>query len=249
MIITPRNWRDFQHYKDRAPPWIRLHRALLDNFDFHSLPVASRALAPMLWLLASEYVDGAIDATPAKLAFRLRMLEADVVAALKPLIDKGFFVPEQGDSKVLATSLQPAVPEAEREAETKTEGKAEAKKPRKRGGGAEAAALNVADLVAEGVDEQVAKDWLTLRKAKRLPLTKTAWQAVVEHAKAVGMTNAQAICTAVDNNWAGFKASWVHNLRLQRGGGSGHGGKPPSAHDLTGRDYTAGVDNEGGLEP
>lgn len=113
MKIVPKNWRDFQHYKDRSPPWIRLHRKLLDDKDFHRLPVASRALAPMLWLLASESVDGQIDADPDNLAFRLRSSEKEIVTALQPLIDKGFFEVIEGDSKPLADCLQHAVPETE----------------------------------------------------------------------------------------------------------------------------------------
>lgn len=123
MKITPKNWRDFQHYKDRNPPWIRLHKGLLDNFEFQSLPVASRALAPMLWLLASDSIDGCIDADPKKLAFRLRMPLSEVVEALKPLIDNGFFCVEQSASNKLAEGLRGAVPETETEAET--EAKAE----------------------------------------------------------------------------------------------------------------------------
>ena len=61
MKLTPRNWDDFQHYKERRPVWIKLHKNLLDDYEFHCLPVASKALAPLLWLLASEYSDGTID--------------------------------------------------------------------------------------------------------------------------------------------------------------------------------------------
>jgi hypothetical protein len=118
VLITPKNWRDFQHYKDRQPPWIRLHRGLLDNFDFQCLPVASRALAPMLWLLASDSVDGEIDATPEKLAFRLRMPLEEVEPAIKPLIDKGFFTVKVAvASKPLAKRKRAAVPETEAETE------------------------------------------------------------------------------------------------------------------------------------
>ena len=49
--IRPKNWHSFQHYKDRDPTWIKLHKKLLDDYEFQSLPLASRALAPMLWLL------------------------------------------------------------------------------------------------------------------------------------------------------------------------------------------------------
>lgn len=114
--IIPKNWRDFQHYKDRNPPWIRLHKGLLDNYEFQCLPVASRALAPMLWLLASDSIDGTIDAEPKKLSFRLRMDLAEVRDALKPLIDNGFFERADTASAVLAECLQAAVPEAEAEA-------------------------------------------------------------------------------------------------------------------------------------
>lgn len=115
MLIVPNNWAELQHYKDRNPPWIKLHKKLLDNFEFQSLPVASRALAPMLWLLASEHDNGVIDATPGKLAFRLRMSESSAKDALKPLIDKEFFSVVQGDSGVLAKVGRGARPETEEE--------------------------------------------------------------------------------------------------------------------------------------
>lgn len=63
-------------------------------------------------------------------------------------------------------------------------------------------------LVAEGVDKQAADDWLTLRKAKRLPLTPTAWADTKAEGEKVGLTPAQTVAHAVRSNWAGFKASW-----------------------------------------
>lgn len=69
----------------------------------------------MLWLLASEHEAGYIDATPEKLAFRLRMSESVVRDALKPLIDKEFFSVVDGDSSVLASRKRDAMPEAEAE--------------------------------------------------------------------------------------------------------------------------------------
>ena len=113
-----KNWINFQHYKDRAPPWIKLHKALLDDYEFQSLPLASRALAPMLWLLASESTDGNFDGDLARLAFRLRRSEQEIRDGLMPLIEKGFVI---DDSNVLATCLQHAVPETEREAEAEAE--------------------------------------------------------------------------------------------------------------------------------
>jgi hypothetical protein len=113
--VRPKNWGSFQHYKDRNPPWIKLHKALLDDFGFHCLPDASRALAPCLWLLASEHSEGEIDANPQVLGFRLRKTSAQIEAALKPLIESGFFIPLQSDSNALAEREQDAMPETETE--------------------------------------------------------------------------------------------------------------------------------------
>lgn len=117
MKIKPSNWQEFQHYNKRRPPWIKLHHKLLDSFDFHSLPVSSRALAPMLWLIASEHMDGVIDADPSNLAFRLRTSAPQIEEALSPLIGKGFFDVVQFDSNLLAERKQSATPETETEAE------------------------------------------------------------------------------------------------------------------------------------
>lgn len=125
MFLLPKNWREFQHYKDRNPPWIRLHRKLLDDRDFQRLPLASRALAPMLWLLASESKDGAFDGSVEELAFRLRTSEKEIAAGLKPLIDKGFFLVASG---VLADGEQPA-PDSCSETETETEALQRQKEP------------------------------------------------------------------------------------------------------------------------
>lgn len=110
MKLTVKNWSEFQHYKDRAPPWVKLHKGLLDDFEFQCLPIASRALAPMLWLLASEQMDGSIDGDARKLAFRLRTTEKEITEGLNPLIKAGFLI---SDSSTLATCLHLAVPETE----------------------------------------------------------------------------------------------------------------------------------------
>lgn len=118
MSITPKNWSTFQHYKDRSPAWIKLHRGLLDDFAYSRLPVASKALAPLLWLLASEYEGGVIPSTFEEIAFRLRMTEEELTEAINPLIEAKFF---SQDSKPLARRKQPAGLEKEREVEKEKE--------------------------------------------------------------------------------------------------------------------------------
>ncbi len=89
-------------------------------------------------------------------------------------------------------------------------------RPRKRGASvsstiqnAEAKPLTARALVNEGVDAAHARDWLTIRKAKRLPLTPTAWDETKEQAELAAMTPAAAVECAVKEGWAGFKAKWV----------------------------------------
>ncbi len=108
MTIVPKNWKDFQHYRHRNPPWIKLHKRLLDDYDFHRLPVASKAIAPCLWLIASESPTGEIDASEERLSFRLHMTQDELRSALTPLINAGFFVKVQDASKPLASCGQAA---------------------------------------------------------------------------------------------------------------------------------------------
>ena len=117
MLLQPKNWAVFQHYKDRCPPWIKLHRDLLNDRSYMRLPIASKALAPMLWLLASESKDGVFDGSLDELVFRLHITEKDYQAGVKPLIDNNFFTVVSG---VLAERLQTAIPETERETDTET---------------------------------------------------------------------------------------------------------------------------------
>jgi hypothetical protein len=126
--LVPNRWSEFQHYKDRNPPWIRLHRKLLDDRDFQRLPLASRALAPMLWLLASESKDGSFEGSVEELVFRLRQKESEIDAGLKPLIEKGFFVPVQVASSALADGEQVA-PKSCSETEGETEADQRQKEP------------------------------------------------------------------------------------------------------------------------
>lgn len=109
MILRPKNWQSFQHYKDRSPAWIKLHRGLLNDFEFSRLPIASKALAPLLWVLASEYQDGAISASLDEIAFRIHVSRDELDAGLKPLIDAGFFSSDSDVAQCASTML--AAPE------------------------------------------------------------------------------------------------------------------------------------------
>lgn len=117
------NWSRFQHYKNRNPPWIKLHRALLDNRAWAALSGDASKLLAECWLLASEYDDGAIPMTARDLAWRLRRPDASHVARLlQELATHGFVkLCEQDASAMLAERKQDATPEAEAERETEKE--------------------------------------------------------------------------------------------------------------------------------
>lgn len=195
-MLRIKNWTEFQHYKDRAPPWVKLHHSLLDNFEFHSLPVASKALAPMLWLLASENLDGSFSDDLTVIAFRLRTSASDVQTALKPLIDKGFVV---SDSNVLADCQQCALPETETETET------EARKPTV----SPVKQRNPKYPKPDGVEQSVWDDFVAHRKRKRGAITALVMQSIRSEAEKAGWSLNDALKEVVVRNWQTFKSEWV----------------------------------------
>lgn len=123
MNLIPKNWEGMQHYKDRSPQWIKLHKSLLDDKSFQRLPVAARALAPMLWLIASESMEGIFDGDIEELAFRLRDTEKNIAVSLDTLIKAGFFLVVQAASNPLACAEQVDCLEKSREEEIREEEK------------------------------------------------------------------------------------------------------------------------------
>jgi hypothetical protein len=128
--LRVKNWDDLQHYRTRRPPWIKLHRGLLDDFAWHRLPEASRAMGPMFWLLASEHADGVVPYDLETIAFRLHMTSDKVDAALRPLIGAGFLIEEHDASEPPAARKQPASPESESESESESERESEKERER-----------------------------------------------------------------------------------------------------------------------
>lgn len=95
--LKVKNWEQFQHYKDRNPPWIKLHFALLASEDWVTLDDASKLLAIVCMLIASRN-NGMVPNNPAYLK---RVAYIDRLPKLKPLIDSGFLVETQADASAL----------------------------------------------------------------------------------------------------------------------------------------------------
>lgn len=50
-----RNFEKFQHYKERLPPWIKIHYTILDDYEIYSLDDATKWHIVAIWLLASRH--------------------------------------------------------------------------------------------------------------------------------------------------------------------------------------------------
>jgi len=185
MKLIPKNWNNFQHYRDRCPPWIKLHRELLNDKEYMCLPLASKAIAPLLWLLASESKNGEFDASIDELSFRLRITSKEVEQGLKPLIDNGFFIDA---STMLAPCLQVARPERETERETETE-KNTLKRP-------------------DDISEELWKDFKKLRNTKKAPITELVIKRLRNEAEKAGIPLTKVLETMCDRGWSGFQADW-----------------------------------------
>lgn len=86
-------WNSFQHYGRRSPPWIKLHRALLDDYAFCKLPDASKGHLMLIWLLASQK-DGMVPYDAGFIERKLSISNLD----LELLIESGFLVRSNGAS-------------------------------------------------------------------------------------------------------------------------------------------------------
>jgi hypothetical protein len=180
-----RNWKKFQHFKDRKPPWVKLYRDILDDLDWHELDATASKVLIMCWLIASED-DGRLP--PAKtLAFRLRMSEKQTIDCLNKL---SHWL-EQDDISVISDRYQSDSLETETETETKKDKKA----------------TSVA--MPDGISQSVWEDYKTLRKAKKAPVTQRVIDGMQEQANLAGWTLEKAMEECCIRGWQSFKAEWV----------------------------------------
>lgn len=221
-------WDSFQSYKDRKPPWIRLHRSLLDNPDFQKMSMNAKAVLPQIWLLASEDKDprsGLIRRCYKNVTFRLRISNDFFTETLREIYEAGFVVPVNEDGEEIELfnkidiqspeasntadvtfsyrkSYESVTPETETEADTETKLKKEKLPKEKKQTGQMA-------MKPDGVDEQTWLDFLEVRKAKKSPLTQTAVKMLQTEAGKAGWNIQDAVEEAVARNWQSFKAHYV----------------------------------------
>ena len=97
---------------------------------------------------------------------------------------------------------------------------------------------DLALLAEHGIEGQIAEDFLTIRKAKRQPLTETAMRLIASEAQKVGMTAFQAVVFSIGNGWGSFRADWVRNKAFgKQSGGNGGLTHNMTADVLDGKEY------------
>ena len=74
------------------------------------------------------------------------------------------------------------------------------------------------------VDQQVWSDWLQIRKAKKLPMTETAWSQIQNEFRKSNLSDQQGVEYCCLSNWASFKTAWYEkNMQEQNSGLSKQG--------------------------
>lgn len=105
MKYRIKGWKKFQHFKDRRPPWIKLHRDILDDFAINQLSGDAFKFLVQLWLIASEdpQVTGTLPACE-EIAYRLRLNKTKCFDLLKQV--DIFLISEQHHDDITLISSQ-----------------------------------------------------------------------------------------------------------------------------------------------
>lgn len=96
------NLKKYQHYKERRPPWVKLHRTVLSDYAFSRLQDASKSHLMLLWLLASEY-DNKL---PHDAEWLGRKIDAHSPVNIEELVSAGFLEAYEDASVMLAPCVQ-----------------------------------------------------------------------------------------------------------------------------------------------
>jgi hypothetical protein len=175
-----KNWSEFQHFKDRTPPWIKLYRYLLDDPDWHELSGDDAKTLIMLWLVASEDKDmqGSLPSLK-NIAFRLRISETKLNQSLTKL--SHWLITD--DIDMISNVYQHDAPETEEETETK---------------------------YTPPISKDLLNEWMKIRRKKKAgDVTEIVYNSIKREADKAGWTVEQAITRCCERSWVGFEAEWV----------------------------------------
>lgn len=108
MRYIIKNWRKYQHYKGRRPPWIKVHKSILTSEDWVNTPDASKVLLFVCMMAAQldQAGDGSFNGSPAYLK---KVCCLDKAPNLQPLLDCKFIV-EVDDASISLEPCKQVVP-------------------------------------------------------------------------------------------------------------------------------------------
>ena len=185
MEYVVKNWSQFQHYRDRNPPWIKLHFALLSSRDWVTLDDASRVLAIACMLIASRN-KGRVPDDP---EYVKRVAYLNKTPNFKPLIQCGFLEPAStmlADASALQANARP-----ETETETETEKRRVAAPP-----------FDPASV--QGLDPEAWKLWIEHRTAIKKPIRPHSLRDAAEELAKLGSLQLAEVKRARAGGWQGL---------------------------------------------
>lgn len=227
-FLRVRNLGKYQHYRDRNPPWVKLHRDLLEDYDFEQLPDATKAHAMLLLLLASR-LGNEIPNDPDWIA---RKIGARSKVDVAKLLESRFLESCGAECSQLASNAL-----ASCNTSATVEGEGEKRESRGKGRGEQSLALPVALQVP--IFEQAWKDWIDYRRESKF----SPWKPVTVEAKLAELESlgpdaaVAAIRRSISNGWKGIFPD------------NGNGGNGKLSHDCdrcAGKGYVEKPDEHGG---
>lgn len=206
MRYRIKNWHDYQHYKDRCPPWIKLHSSLLTSEVWVMGNDATRALMIASMMLASRNSDndGSFNGDS---EYIKRFAYLNSKPDFKPLIEYGFIELAQDASTELAEcNTEKSREETETETETDKRQSREEKK---------AATF----VLPDWIDKPTWELWIKTRKGKKMiPEQMEAQVKKLEIWKNAGLDYAKALSDSAENGWQGlFEPKTVQVIKIESG--------------------------------
>ena len=120
-----KNWNLFQHYKDRKPPWIKLHMSLLSDDDYLALSSKAKIVLIHCWMAAAERwkpgkeVEPLLPCEPSLLRLALRLRQT---LCLVELESSGYLIKVSNDyNNLICDDASETVADCTTEAEVKAE--------------------------------------------------------------------------------------------------------------------------------
>lgn len=100
----------------------------------------------------------------------------------------------------------------------------------------------------DDVPEQLWRDFCALRRDKRATVTQSVLDGFRREAKRAGVSLAEAIRTATEHGWRGFRAEWIEARTARQGAAAFTDRRRMKWSGFENLDYRAGMDENGNFE-